>query len=235
MKYDDPELRERLAAEYALGTMPSRSRRRFERLMVDDPALARIAAAWADRLTPLDRGFAAEEPPANVWRAIEARISGAAAAPAPAPAQSWWSSLVFWRGAALAACATATALIIYVAAFPLRTQPPMPMVIAVLADQSGDPSWIATTGPRRDEVSVRAVREHAGDGRHSLELWAITGGTPRPLGLLPPSSAVAAIIDAARLPPPGDLLAVSIEPPGGSPTGLPTGPVVSKGKVLPLP
>ena len=46
MKYDDPELRERLAAEYVLGTMPSRSRRRFERLMAGDPALARIAAAW---------------------------------------------------------------------------------------------------------------------------------------------------------------------------------------------
>ena len=40
---------------------------------------------------------------------------------------------------------------------------------------------------------------------------------------------------AAQLPPPGDLLAVSLEPAGGSPTGLPTGPVLSHGKVLSRP
>lgn len=230
MKYDDPELRERLAAEYVLGTMPSRSRRRFERLMAGDPALARIAAAWADRLAPLDRGIAAEEPPAHVWRAVAARI--AAATVGPTPALGWLSSLAFWRGVAVAACVTAAALIIYVATLAGRTGPAVPAVVAVLADQSGDPSWIAFAGPKQDEVSVRAVRAQAEDSRHALELWAITGGTPRPLGLLPPSGGTA-IIDAARLPPPGDLLAVSLEPPGGSPTGLPTGPVLSKGRILP--
>ena len=54
MRYEDPELRERLAAEYVLGTLPSRSRRRFERLMTEDPALARVVAVWADRLAPID-------------------------------------------------------------------------------------------------------------------------------------------------------------------------------------
>jgi anti-sigma-K factor RskA len=36
----------------------------------------------------------------------------------------------------------------------------------------------------------------------------------------------------AQLPPPGGVLAVSLEPAGGSPTGLPTGPVLYQGKVL---
>jgi anti-sigma-K factor RskA len=105
-------------------------------------------------------------------------------------------------------------------------------VVAVLADQSGDPSWIAIAGPQRGEVSVYAARPQAEDSRHSFELWGITAGKPHPLGLLRPQSGGAVVISAARLPPAGDVLAVSLEPPDGSPTGLPTGPVLSTGKVL---
>ncbi len=54
MRYDSPELREQLAAQYVLGTMPVRARRRFERLITADPALARMVGDWADRLAPLD-------------------------------------------------------------------------------------------------------------------------------------------------------------------------------------
>ncbi|MBV8133527.1 MAG: anti-sigma factor [Alphaproteobacteria bacterium] len=230
MRYDDPELRDQLAAEYVLGTMPSRSRRRFERLMADDPTLARLVGAWADRLTPLDTATPAEEPPARVWRAVEARIA-ADAAP-PAFEHRWFGSLAFWRGLSIAACTAAAALIIYIAAFPARMGPPIPAVVAVLADQSGDPNWIAIAGPQTGEVSVSAIRPQAEDTRHSFELWSIAGGAPRPLGLLRPEAGNAAIIRAAQLPPPGDLLAVSLEPQGGSPTGLPTGPVLSRGKVL---
>jgi anti-sigma-K factor RskA len=230
MRYDDPELRERLAAEYVLGTIPSRSRRRFERLIVSDPAVARVVGAWTDRLAPIDAATPVEEPPARVWQAVEARI---AAGPAPPPpVHGWFGSLSFWRALALAACAAAAALIIYVAAFPSRTGQPIPTVVAVLANQSGDPNWIAIAGPQRGEVSVSAVGSHAEDTRHSFELWGIVGGIPHPLGQLRPQAGSTAIVRAAQLPPAGDLLAVSLEPPGGSPTGLPTGPVVSKGKVL---
>jgi anti-sigma-K factor RskA len=230
VRYENPELRERLAAEYVLGTMPDRSRRRFERLMAGDSELARIVAAWADRLTPIDMAIPAEEPAARVWQAIEARIL-ATAAPPTAP-HHWVGSLAFWRGLAIAGCAAAAALIIYVAAFTGRTGPSIPTVVAVLADQGGDPSWIAIAGPDKGEVLVCAIRSQPGDTRHSFELWGITDGTPRPLGLLQPQPGSMSAISAAQLPPPGDLLAVSLEPPNGSPTALPTGPVLARGKVL---
>ena len=66
----------------------------------------------------------------------------------------------------------------------------------------------------------------------SLELWALPPGqAPRSLGLVATqdkhsvrlkSSADSALGDAA-------LLAISLEPPGGSPTGAPTGPVLYTG------
>ena len=60
------------------------------------------------------------------------------------------------------------------------------------------------------------------------------GGNPRSLGLLKADGVT--VLDRRRLPPAllaggTALLAVSVEPPGGSPTGVPTGPVVYAGKL----
>mgnify|MGYP001475533431 CR=1 FL=1 len=61
------------------------------------------------------------------------------------------------------------------------------------------------------------------------------GAAPRSLGLLPPEGEFAIalspqlekdVISAVAL-------AVSVEPPGGSPSGAPTGPVIYQGAVLP--
>ena len=228
MRYDDPELRERLAAEYVLGTMPSRSRRRFERLIASDPALARVVGEWADRLTPLDAPMAAEEPPARVWRAVETRITGAAVA--PALHLPWYSAVAFWRGLAIAATAAAAGLVLYIALVAGRT--PAPTVVAVLAGHDQEPGWVAVTGPKPGEVSFSAVAPQAEPTPHAFELWGIAGGPPRSLGLLPQQSGNAVTLRAVQLPPPGGVLAVSLEPPGGSPTGVATGPVLYQGKVL---
>ncbi|HZU87868.1 MAG TPA: hypothetical protein VE993_01290, partial [Stellaceae bacterium] len=118
MRYDDPDLRERLAAEYVLGTMPHRARRRFEQILKQDAALAASVGAWAERFSAIERATPAEEPPARVWRAIAARIAAPEAlggAPGDAPAQfvtgPVHAALRFWRGFAIAASAVAAALI----------------------------------------------------------------------------------------------------------------------------
>lgn len=228
MRYDSPQLRDRLAAEYVLGTLPSRARRRFERLMAADPALARIAGDWADRLSPLDTATPAEEPPFHVWRAIERRI-GAVPAATPSALRRWLNSLVFWRGLGLAGSVATAALALYLALVP---RPISPFVVAVLAGHGGEAGWVAIAGPKLGEVSFSAVAPQAEAKPHDFELWGIAHGPPRPLGLLPQRPGGAVALPAARLPAPGYVLAVSLEPPGGSPTGSPTGPVLYQGKIL---
>src|SRR5215510_8901900 len=122
MKYADPELRDRLASEYALGTMSGPERRRFERLLADDRDLRNLVEDWELRLNLLAETAPAVEPPESVWNGIVREI---APAPAPAPApvdESWldrlWDSLGFWRAAAALAGATAAALVFYVALRP---------------------------------------------------------------------------------------------------------------------
>jgi anti-sigma-K factor RskA len=67
MRYADPDLRDRLAAEYALGTLRGPARRRFERLLSDDERLRDAAEDWELRLNLLGESAPAVEPPAHVW------------------------------------------------------------------------------------------------------------------------------------------------------------------------
>ncbi|MBV9552485.1 MAG: anti-sigma factor [Alphaproteobacteria bacterium] len=237
MNYDNPELRDQLAAEYVLGTMPRLVRRRFERLLAGEPALRRAVEEWSGRLGPIDEAADTEEPPPHVWRRIEQRLAlpgtGSAAVPRTGTAGltsrggSWFGSLAFWRGATLAAAAAALALL-YIA---VRPAPPS-TVVAVLSDDKGEPGWVALATAGRGNLSVAAVRPVALDQAHALELWVIAGGKPQPLGLLTPQPGRPLLVEAALVPRDG-VLAVSLEPAGGSPTGLPTGPVQYKGPVLP--
>jgi len=195
--------------------------------MADDPALARLVGNWADRFSPLDDATPAVEPPRYVWAAVERRIGGAPAA--SAAWRGWLDSLMLWRGLALAGGLAAAALALYVAVFP---RPIEPSIVAVLAGHGGEPGWVAIAGPRNGEVSFSAVAPQTETKPHDFELWGIAGGPPRPLGLLPQHLGSAVTLSLAQLPPPGGVLAVSFEPPGGSPTGSPTGPVLYQGKVL---
>jgi anti-sigma-K factor RskA len=66
------------------------------------------------------------------------------------------------------------------------------------------------------------------------ELWLIPAdGKPRALGLLQADHAVTLAMPAALSPlaTSNSVLAVSLEPQGGSPTGQPTGPVIASGKL----
>ena len=233
MNYDDPRLRDILAGAYVMATLPRRAAARFERLMAADPSLAALVEDWRQRLAPLDATAAPVEPPARVWRAIEREI----APPAPvlvreaAPQRtSLWNLLPLWRGLAFGAMAVAAALLLYIAV-PRTLPPATPEVVAVLTDPSGAPSWIATVEPQDARISIAAIRPQPIAADRSFELWAIAGGPPRSLGLLRTGAGDRLTLPASAVPHDG-VLAVSLEPQGGSPTAAPTGPVLYQGKIL---
>jgi anti-sigma-K factor RskA len=120
MNHVDPELRDQLAAEYALGTLSDSDRHDFERLLSGDRDLRKLVEDWELRFNLLAESAPAVEPPAHVWDEIGRRIA-LAPGPRPAPApvrEGWldrlWDSVGFWRGAAALTTATAAALVLYV-------------------------------------------------------------------------------------------------------------------------
>ena len=229
MNYRDPKLRNLLAGEYAMGLLPPRARARFERLMAGDAELARLVADWRERLAPVDQTAPPVAPPRRIWRAVE-QGTLQRSFPAPTRSASLLQSLAFWRGFAGAATAVAAALVLYVALGPGPSR--APAVVAVLADSAGTPAFIATRAERAAEVAVAPVRPQSLEAQKSFELWAIAGGPPKPLGLVSATPGKPLLVPASALSPTGTVLAISLEPEGGSPTGLPTGPVLFQGKVL---
>jgi anti-sigma-K factor RskA len=65
---------DRLSAEYALGTMPQRARRRFEAWMARDLRVAQAAARWHLRLLPLALKLKPQPPPPALWGRIESQL-----------------------------------------------------------------------------------------------------------------------------------------------------------------
>ncbi|CAB3737414.1 anti-sigma factor [Achromobacter kerstersii] len=227
MNYRHPELQDRLAAEYVLGGLRSGARRRFQQLLRDDAGLRRAVTEWEDRLLPLALALPPETPPAHVWKAIAARIAPAAS-PAPARAASgrglsWWRTLS-------AGLATAVVVLAFLTLKPPAT-PQDVRTVAVLSGEKTPGALVVNTLPDK-RLSVQPMQDLVAlaDGR-ALELWAISPGqAPRSLGVVLPGQTT---VLSPRLPPlQGDTVAITLEPEGGAPNGIPTGPVVLSGKVI---
>lgn len=229
-----PELRERLAAEYALGTLRGRARARLRRWMREDAALARAVAEWEGRIAPLADAVKPVRAPARVWDEIQARLG----APAHAGA-GWWDRVAFWRPLGLLATGAMAALLAVVALLPGVKAPPAEPVpaayIAVLSDPKTQRPVLVATAARHDaRLSIRALDPAILVPERSLELWAVPkDGGPRSLGLVETDRAVLKLAaEADRTLRDVPLLAVSLEPKGGSPTGAPTGPVLFSGPCI---
>lgn len=223
-----PDLMHALAAEYVLGTLRGRARRRFETVAGADPALAGILSRWQRFLNPLADDVAPVEPPARLWRRIEARL-----ARGRTPASTGlWSSLAFWRW--LGAGFATAALALLALTLGLRAPVPgaEPMMVAVLATPEQDPR-IVVEQPGDGLLRLRMVKPWVGMTQNDLELWVIPKqGPPRSLGVVPwdRDGVVRQANLEARLQE-GVAFAISKEPLGGSPTGQPTGPVLCSGRI----
>lgn len=230
MDYRRPERVEPLAAQYVLGTLRGRARDRFARLVQTDPTVAAAVQAWEARLLPLLESLPPVQPPAGVWTAILARIQGRGAA----SAGGFWASLGLWRALAATGFIAAFALAIAL----LNPRPEVtPSYVAVLAAQDGRAVLIATAEASGRVMTLKPLAPQNIPADRSLQLWALpAAGNPRPLGLIDPAGVVRLTLPAAEQ---GRLasiptLAVSLEPRGGSPTGLPTGPVLFTGALQAL-
>jgi anti-sigma-K factor RskA len=235
MDYSRPELTDRLAAEYVLGTLRGPARRRFEALLPAHPALREAVSAWRQRLEPLSASVAAVTPPDAVWTRIEARLfpdTAPVASKAPASgALPWLQRLAFWRGLTGLATAAVLALVVVGSQAP----PPQAPIVVVLAAnpeaaQAMNASFVASLSADGRALVLRPLNDLSLTPGRALELWAVpAAGAPRSLGLVNASGATTLL--RSQLLRDTAAFAVSIEPAGGSTTGAPTGPIVSVGKL----
>ncbi len=214
-----------LAGEYVLGTLPRDEAMRVEVEAEGDPALAGAIADWESRLAPLLSAVAAVAPPAGLWPRIAAtafasadRRPGAGAVGNRRP--GLLRSLPLWRGIAAAGVLAAAA-----SGIALSIRPPAGVPVAVLAPVGAASPAFVLEAARDGSLDVVPIHPAPVPAGRDLELWALAEGAklPKPLGVLPAGGVRLA---ADRLPVGPAQILVSLEPAGGSPTGLPTGPVL---------
>ena len=230
----DPE-GDLLAAELAFGLLDAPDRAAAEARAAGDPAFALACRMWQDHAAGLVDA-AGEVPDAAVWAAIQRRLPANDDAIGTAALRR---SVRLWRSTSLA-----LALVALIAGTfalqrpqilpipPVAIAAPLPTTIVLL---TGAPdAGVMAIGYDRAAGRIASTSTGLAIGGHAAELWVIPADQrPRSLGVVRANVADARIEPAAvrALIAAGATLAITVEPAGGSPTGLPTGPVILSGKV----
>jgi anti-sigma-K factor RskA len=222
MNYEHPQLLHELAAQYVLGTLRGPARRRFERYCSRNVAALHAVRRWEDRLVDMIAGIAPVAPSALVWDRIKFRIRRERSL-RPKRGLAVFGSWRFAVAAGIAALAIAFG--VWTGFGPGSSQ-----LVANIVDQQHAQLWSIEAPRKRDELRVSTAANLKLDPARAYELWALpgAGAAPVSLGLMPKSGRdTLELNEAQRLAlSRSRQIAISLEPPGGSPTGAPTGPVL---------
>jgi anti-sigma-K factor RskA len=251
-----------LAGEYVLGTLPYAQRQQVEQRLATDAPLCAAVNRWQEQLLPLTRLAEPVQPTAQLWQRIEsslqaqsqgtaARIKSAQDAPPPtvaqpagqalrqpvktAPSPGWWSSISLWRGLAGTGFAAAAVLaaVLVTRMGPLPGGAPAQYLVVLVAPGGNAPGWVVQASGAQ-QLSLIPVSQTSVPADKTLQFWTkgATWAAPVSLGLVKPGDTVRVPID--KLPPlqPNQLFELTLEPPGGSPTGKPTGPIQFIGRAV---
>jgi anti-sigma-K factor RskA len=236
MNYQQPELRDRLAAEYVLGTLHGHARARLQQLLRDDAALQARVVFWEQKLTPMAAPLWAAAPSANVWRAIAARVAPREVLP------PWWSRWFAARtvgslAAGLLLGVTLTlSLTLSLTNAPLtdRETPESQLpqsYVGVLAAADGRTGVIVSSLRHGKVMDIKQVQPVPVAGGHTLYLWAIeANGKTRPIGPVPTGKFVQVALTqtSETLFASATELAMSVEAEGAAPLS-PGGPFAYRG------
>jgi anti-sigma-K factor RskA len=216
-----------LAAEYALGLLSPAEYAAVGARLRNEPALRADLRFWRQRLSSLDGEFAETPAPAAIWPRIEQRLFTAAAKP------GLWNSLALWRS--LSAAAALVAII----AIGVNVATPRPdpnafaaQLVAALNAQGSDVSMVALYNASTGQLRLTTLSGEAVPDK-DYELWAIEGDAPaKSMGVIPINQRVDLAVKPDILAGfgPGTTLAITLEPKGGAPHGVATGPIVAAGK-----
>ena len=207
-----------LAAEYALRLLSGDDLRQAQRRLAEEPAFVRLVAQWEARFATIADEVTPETPRPQLKRSLEARLF-------PTPVKHpFWQKLWAWQAA--------TALSLLLAAFAffgdLNPKPTSgdTLYTAEIISKEGDFRAVAVVDKSAKQVFITRTAGAAPTGR-ILQVW--THGPDEPaysVGLWPEGDTVNLPMSDRMLAINGVLtLGISEEPPGGSPTGSPSGRV----------
>ena len=249
--HQSPELLDRLAAEYSLGTLAGGARRRFEAVMKLHPPVARAVARWDTRLEPMGAQLPELDAGEALWSRIEQRVGGESAGGRSGgrtvvrtvvnTPSTWWQRLL----SPIPAGALAFGLMLGIGAPTIwqvlqadgnETQLPQSYV-GVLSTAEGKQGLVVSSLRRGKTVDFKTVQVVAVPPGSQLFLWTLDAkGVAQPVGVLPALVSSAGGMVSLRLERTAEEvfaraveLAVTVEISGAQPA-QPTFPYVYRGQ-----
>lgn len=212
------------AAYYVMGAMDTDERRRFNEFLLQNDDARMAVAYWEDRLELLNQLPPPMEPSALVKLRIERSIDELS--PRTQKPTVLWQKLGLWR------LATAALLVLSVGLFMLREPVPSYIVVLTVPGQT-QPGWMLTSYDGTSVELKPLVATQVPEGK-VLEFWTKAEGWDKPvsLGLVDPDRSLSTQLEELSAITPNQLFELTIEQQGGSPTGLPTGPVQYIGRAV---
>lgn len=227
---------EALAAEYVLGTLSREERLAVSSRREKEVALDKAIAAWERRLGPLAEVVAPVQPPSNLYNKIRARIGLAAHVVSLRSREEMLARRAsHWRNATVGMTALAASLA-GVVGWQRHLAHEMPtQYVAVLQSGDSKPAFLLTVDTKTNMFVISAVGAPK-QPEKTYQVWLVNDRMPAPKSLGTFKEGDMEVMPTEKA---GDhdmmmnaTYAVSLEPEGGSPTGLPTGPVVFSGKLI---
>ena len=229
---DGPDGDRILVGEFVLGLLGTDEHQAMARRIAAEPPLTSEMALWQRRLSSLDGEFVEVPAPARAWTALERRLFPAGTA-GTASTGGFWNSLALWRGLAAAGLAVAIVAIGYNVLVPRAPLTGKELIAAIEQEGSGV-RFVAFYDENTGTVRLAALSGTAVPQK-DYELWAIKGSSaPQSMGVIPvDAKSDISLSDKIKQGfGEGTILAITLEPKGGSPTGAPTGPIVAKGAAV---
>ena len=211
-------------AEYVLGTLPADERNALQARREQDPAVDALILEWEERLSDMTDDVELVEPGPDLFEKIERALGRD-----DSNVVALRSQLNRWRWSTALASAAALVLVAVLTFQPQPAKAPESFV-AVFQHNDQQPAFLLTVNLDDRQLSIRPVTAEAKPDK-SYQLWIKSdelGPNPRSVGVLGDQFE----IDRAALREYGPALlrkatfGISVEPPGGSPTGQPTSPAI---------
>ena len=217
-------------AEYVLGVLDAAERASVERELASSEEAQRAVAFWQQRLTPMTQMLPQITPSEEVWTGIRRALGWDTRSASP-QATRFWSNARPWQWISLAASLVAIVFAVLLLRGPVRDSGHL-LVSSIR--QNGVTDWTATVDLDRKQVILVPAATTAIPNGRSTQLWLIPAGqSPISVGVFAAGTTTVLPLNATLLARVATtaILAVSVEPPGGSPTGQPTGPVIATGPI----
>ena len=216
------------ADEYVLGLLDPQEAAAVEAKMEDDAALKAAVAASRERFLPLDTSIEPAAVNDGLWQRIETALPAQMKSAGRTAAKSANDNHRLWRLTAMSAIAATIMLAIGLAASLMRTQEPL--VVAVLLDDAGEVQAVVEDFGSEQAV-VRMLADVEVPSNKTIQVWTLPSREMGPVSLGLIDGIRSATLKGPALPTPqrDQLYEITLEQAGGSPTGLPTGPILAKG------